>query len=74
MRRIFAIGETVYDIIFKGTQPVSAKPGGAMLNTAVSLGRLNLPVHFISEYGYDIVGDIINNFLNKNTLTYSIRS
>jgi len=63
---IYAIGETIYDIIFKNDEPVTAKAGGSMLNTTVSLGRLGLPVHFISEYGTDRVGDIIDAFLKKN--------
>ncbi len=66
MRRIFAIGETVFDIIFKDNKPVSATPGGSMLNTAVSLGRLGVEVYFISEYGEDRVGEIVNNFLQDN--------
>lgn len=66
MRKIYGIGETVFDIIFKEGQPRAAKPGGAMLNTAVSLGRIGLPVYFISEYGNDSVGDIIDRFLVQN--------
>ncbi|NJK85074.1 MAG: carbohydrate kinase [Bacteroidales bacterium] len=66
MRKIYTIGETVLDILFKNGLPFTARPGGACLNTAVSLGRLNLPVYFISEYGLDEVGNIINQFLNEN--------
>ncbi|MDR2036561.1 MAG: carbohydrate kinase [Bacteroidales bacterium] len=66
MRRIFAIGEMVLDIIFKGGKPVSATPGGSMLNTAVSLGRLGLEAYFISEFGKDKVGDIADAFLTEN--------
>jgi fructokinase len=66
MRNIYTIGETVLDIVFKDNLPVTAKAGGSMLNTAVSLGRLGLPVHFVSEYGTDTVGHIIDNFLNTN--------
>lgn len=66
MPHIYAIGETIYDIIFKNDEPVTAKAGGSMLNTTVSLGRLGLPVQFISEYGTDRVGDIIDAFLKKN--------
>lgn len=66
MRKIYAIGETVLDIIFKNGQPQAAKPGGAMLNSIVSLGRVGLPVHFISEYADDDVGKLIDDFLNEN--------
>jgi len=66
MRRIFAIGETLLDIIFKNGQPVASTPGGSLLNTAVSLGRLGLDVYFISEYGKDVVGNLIDDFLRSN--------
>lgn len=66
MRKIYAIGETLYDIIFKDGQPQAGKPGGAMLNSTVSLGRIGLPVSLISEYGVDDIGRIIDKFLNDN--------
>lgn len=66
MRKIFGIGETVFDIIFKNEQPQAAKAGGAMLNSTVSLGRIGLPVSFISEYAGDNVGQIIDKFLSGN--------
>lgn len=66
MRKIYGIGETVLDIIFKEGNPVAAKAGGSVLNSIVSMGRVGLPVSFISEYGLDDVGKLINNFLNSN--------
>jgi fructokinase len=66
MRKIYGIGETVFDIIFKSGQPQAAKAGGAMLNSTVSLGRIGLPVSFISEYANDNVGKIIDSFLQEN--------
>jgi fructokinase len=66
MRKIYGIGETVLDIIFKNNQPQAAKAGGAMLNSCVSLGRIGLPVSFISEYAGDSVGNIIDIFLSEN--------
>ena len=66
MRKIYGIGETVFDIIFKNGQPQAAKAGGAMLNSTVSLGRIGLPVFFISEYASDNVGQIIDSFLTEN--------
>lgn len=65
-RTIYGIGETVYDIIFKNTQPVAAKAGGSVLNSIISMGRLKLPVHFISEYADDMIGDTIDAFLKTN--------
>jgi fructokinase len=66
MRKIYTIGETVLDIVFKQFQPVVAKAGGSMLNASVSLGRIGLPIHFISEYGTDTVGRMIDGFLTTN--------
>ncbi len=69
MRKIYTIGETVLDILFKNKLPVTAKAGGACLNSAVTMGRLNLPVFFIGEYGLDEVGNIIDHFLKENNVS-----
>ncbi|HKK40977.1 MAG TPA: carbohydrate kinase [Bacteroidales bacterium] len=66
MRKIYGIGEALVDIIFKDNKPQAAKAGGSVLNSAVSMGRMKLPVSFISEYGRDNVGLLIDNFLNDN--------
>jgi len=66
MRKIYGIGETVLDIIFKNGQPQAAKAGGSVLNSVVSMGRMGLPVAFISEYGADDVGNLIDDFLVSN--------
>lgn len=68
MRRVYGIGETVLDIIFKDGEPRAAKPGGSSLNSMVSLGRLGLNVEFISEYGNDPVGYMIDVFLKDNNV------
>jgi len=72
MRKIYGIGETVFDIIFKNGQPQAAKAGGSVLNSLVSMGRIGLPVSFISEYGRDEVGSLIDNFLIDNGVNTSI--
>ena len=69
MRNVYGIGETVLDIIFKQGQPVAAKAGGSVLNAFVSLGRLGLEVHFISEYGTEPVGELIDRFLKDNNVS-----
>lgn len=66
MSRVFGVGETVLDIIFKDSQPVSARAGGSVLNSVVSLGRLGVDVSFISDYGNDDVGMLIDKFLSDN--------
>lgn len=68
MRKIFTLGETVLDILFKNNVPINAIPGGSMLNTSVSLGRLKKPVYFISEFGQDLPGKLIKEFLEKNNV------
>jgi fructokinase len=69
MRKIYAIGETVLDILFTKNQPFTAKAGGAALNAAVTLGRLGLPIYFVGEYGLDEVGNFIDNFLKENSVS-----
>mgnify|MGYP002603449832 FL=1 len=63
MRKVFGIGETILDIIFRNDQPQKAVPGGSVFNGLISLGRLNVPVSFISELGNDRVGDMIRDFM-----------
>lgn len=65
---IYTIGETVLDIYFKENQPFMANPGGAMLNSAVSLGRLKTNVSFLSEFANDQIGEQIFNFLTENNI------
>lgn len=68
MRQVYGIGETVLDIIFKDGEPRAAKPGGSSLNTCVTLGRLGMDIEFISEYGNDPVGDLVDKFLKNNNV------
>ncbi len=63
MPHIYTIGEALLDIIIADTGTVTATPGGAMLNTAVSLGRCGVPVSFIGELGGDATGDRIAHSL-----------
>ncbi len=69
MRQIYTIGETVYDIVFKNYKPIESRPGGAMLNTAISLGRLGLNVHLVADIASDVVGKIIETFLQENNVS-----
>lgn len=68
MRRVFGIGETVLDLIFRDNQPIASKAGGSALNTMVSLARLDVPAFFVSEIGNDKVGNLIMRFLEENDL------
>ena len=66
MSSIYTFGETVFDIIFENGQPVAARPGGAMLNTAVSLGRCGHNVSLLTELGHDYIGRQVIEFLREN--------
>ena len=64
--KVFGIGETVYDIIFKDNQPQRAVPGGSTFNALVSLGRLGVPCSMVTEVGDDRIADIIYKYLKDN--------
>ncbi|MDR0995899.1 MAG: carbohydrate kinase [Tannerella sp.] len=66
MRKIIGIGETILDILFRNGQPQAAVAGGSVFNGFVSLGRLGLPLAFISELGNDKVGGMIRAFMEEN--------
>lgn len=69
MRKIIGIGETILDIIFKNGQPTKSLPGGSVFNAMISLGRIGIPVHFITEVGQDQVGENILTFMRENNLS-----
>jgi fructokinase len=66
MAHIYAVGETILDIIFKDGQPQTARPGGSSFNASITLGRLGAPITLISEMGKDRVGDMIRDFMLEN--------
>lgn len=70
--RVYGIGETVFDIMFKEGVISGGCPGGSILNSMVSLGRLGLHSVFISEYGNDRTGAIIGSFLEENKIDTSL--
>ncbi|MDR2498334.1 MAG: carbohydrate kinase [Tannerellaceae bacterium] len=68
MRKVIGVGETILDIIFKNNQPQLAQAGGSVFNAFVTLGRMNIPLCFVSEVGNDKVGDIILDFMEANNI------
>ena len=64
--QVYAVGETVFDIIFQNYEPRAAKPGGSAFNAMISLGRIGIPGKFISEVGNDKIGNHILAFLQEN--------
>ena len=65
---VYTLGESLLDIILNTIDNVIASPGGAMLNTAVSLGRLDVPVSLITELGDDSTSAQIMSFLERNNV------
>jgi fructokinase len=65
-RKIYALGETVLDMVSEGSFTFQAIPGGSVLNASVSLGRMKTNVSLITEYGADKPGDLVDSFLNEN--------
>lgn len=72
--RIYALGETILDIIFKKDQPETAKPGGSSFNASITLGRLGAPVDLISETGKDRVGNLVEKFMLENGVSIDFMS
>ncbi|MBR5166703.1 MAG: carbohydrate kinase [Salinivirgaceae bacterium] len=65
---IYTLGEIVLDIITQDFDNMRAKPGGSMLNTAITLGRLGMGVNHISYLSVDQNGRLILDFLAQNNV------
>jgi fructokinase len=63
---LYTVGEIVLDVICKSFDQMVAKPGGSMLNTAITIGRLKVPVKHISYLSTDQNGKLILDFLTEN--------
>lgn len=66
MRKVYGIGETVFDIIFRNDQPQRAVAGGSCFNSLISLGRCGLHPTMVTETGDDHVGHLIVDFMQDN--------
>ena len=72
---IYTLGESLLDIIVNSINDTVIRPGGAMLNTSVSLARSGLDVSLITELGDDDTAKLITDFLVQNkVITKYIRS
>lgn len=69
MQKVIGIGETLFDIVFRDAAHAEGVPGGSAFNAMISLGRIGVPAHFISEIGDDRVGRMILEFMEKNNLS-----
>ncbi len=65
-RKIYTTGECILDVAFRGDDVLFLSPGGSKLNSAVSLGRAEIPVYIVSECSDDPVGEYICSFLQAN--------
>lgn len=63
---VYTLGEVVLDIITQDFDNMRAKPGGSMLNSAITLGRLGVSVNHISYLSVDQNGRLILDFLAEN--------
>lgn len=68
MGRVFGLGETVLDVIFKEGQAVTSRPGGPAVNGLISLARAGHETSLISELGEDVVGETIAGVLEQNSV------
>ena len=66
---IYTLGESLLDHIYKNNELQAKKAGGAMLNTAISLGKVELNIALISEVATDKPGVFILNFLESNNVS-----
>ena len=64
--KVFALGETVLDLVLDGGFGMKAVAGGSVVNASVSLGRMGIEVQLISEFGADKAGTLIDGFLSSN--------
>jgi len=66
---VYTLGESLLDIIISSIDDAVVRPGGAMLNTAVSLGRSDVEVSLITELGDDDTSSLITSFLSSNNVS-----
>lgn len=63
---IYCIGTPVLDIIFKNKRANNSNVAGAILNTTMSLRRLDSRVRFCTAIGKDLVGNMAVEFFEDN--------
>ena len=66
---IICCGEALIDFIpMQDGLSYRPCPGGSILNIAVGLGRMQVPVGFLSQLSTDMFGDLLANYLIKNNV------
>jgi fructokinase len=77
---ILCCGDALIDMIPAGAESKNASfaphPGGAVFNTAISLGRLGVPVHMLTGMSNDLFGAQLNHSLTQSSVgtTYTVVS
>ncbi len=65
---IYCVGNNNYDIFFDCGTLSGGSPGGSMLNVAVSLGRMGLPVTLLTRLGDDLLAGLVRKFLEESNV------
>lgn len=72
---ILCAGEALIDMLPReattGESAFAPHAGGAVMNTAVALGRLGVPVQFFSGLSNDLFGDVLRAHLDASHVDYS---
>ena len=73
---ILCAGEALIDMLPRetadGENAFAPHAGGAVLNTAVALGRLDVPVQFFSGISNDLFGEVLRAHLNASNVDSSV--
>ena len=73
---ILCAGEALIDMLPRTTEAGEAAfaphAGGAVMNTAVALGRLDIPVQFFSGLSSDLFGDVLREHLTASQVDSSV--
>lgn len=65
-RKIYGVGETIYDILFRNGNPLKAVPGGSAFNALITLGRCRLSPVLSTFVGDDPIGRLTLDFMQRN--------
>ncbi len=72
---ILSCGEALIDMLPRqstdGEDCFAPYAGGAVFNTAMALGRLNVPSSFFSGLSSDLFGDVLRDTLSKSNVDHS---
>lgn len=73
---ILCAGEALIDMLPRettaGESAFAPHAGGAVMNTAVALGRLDVPVQFFSGISSDLFGDVLRDHLKASKVDFSV--